>query len=330
VKNIGRVKWTATEGQMENLIELGQTGIYISPLGLGTGQWGNRIVWGYGRTHTDGDIHEAFLASLEGGVRFFDTAEMYGRGRSEILLGENLRDAKGLFGDTSAVVASKFMPWPWRVRKATLRSALEASLARLGLERIDLYQIHWPTPPLPVTAWAEALADVMDAGLARAVGVSNYDISRMLRAHDILQRRGGSLTSNQVEYSLLNRRAERNGLLEKCKELGITLLAYSPLARGLLTGKYTPENPPPGIRRHREGRSKLVRMQPLIHRMRELGEAHQGKSASQVALNWIMCKGAVPIPGAKNARQAQDNAAAVGWRLEQGEVEELDQLSSDI
>ena len=137
---------------MEDSISLGKTAIRISPLGLGTWQWGDRMVWSYGKTHTDADIHEAFRVSLEGGITFVDTAEVYGRGRSERLLGECLTGAGPL------VVATKFMPFPWRLRKNSLRSALRASLARLRLDRADLYQVHWPFPPRAVEVWAEGLA----------------------------------------------------------------------------------------------------------------------------------------------------------------------------
>ena len=312
---------------MEEAISLGRTGIRISPLGLGTWQWGDRMMWSYGKTHTDADIHEVFQVSLEAGINFFDTAEIYGKGRSERLLGEYLHEPGGPPRLTPLVVATKFMPFPWRLRKGALRSALAASLARLGLERVDLYQIHWPFPPIPIETWAGALADAVEAGLTRAVGVSNYSPAQMSRAHAALSRRGVPLASNQVEYNLLNRRAERNGLAKLCQELGVALIAYSPLGRGLLTGKYTVEAPPPGLRGRLTSRARLSAMQPLLRLMREIGQAHGGKSAAQVALNWVMSKGAVPIPGAKNVRQARENAAAMGWRLTEAEVAALDDES---
>ncbi len=285
----------------------------VSPMGLGTWQWGDYFIWRYGKGYQDADLHEAFQVSLKAGINFFDTAEIYGRGRSERLLGRFLPEAA-----EPVVVATKFMPLPWRLRKGALRSALKASLGRLGLERVDLYQIHWPFRPRAVEVWAGALADAVEAGLVRAVGVSNYSAGQMARAYEVLARRGVPLASNQVEYNLINRRVERNGVLERCRELGVTLIAYSPLAKGLLSGRYTPENPPPGLRRRLYHPTDLAAIQPLIRRMRETG-----RPPCQVALNWLISQGAVPIPGAKNARQAADNAAALGWRLTPEEVSAL-------
>jgi aryl-alcohol dehydrogenase-like predicted oxidoreductase len=308
---------------MEDPIPLGKTDIRISPIGLGTWQWGDRAMWSYGATHTDRDIHEAFRKSIEGGIDFFDTAELYGKGRSEVLLGECLKEAAG----APAVVATKFAPLPYRLRKGALAGALRRSLARLGLARVDLYQIHFPFSLVPVAVWANALADAVEAGLTRSVGVSNYSAAQMRQAHAVLSRRGVPLASNQVEYHLLHRKVERNGVLQTCRELGVALIAYSPLAKGLLTGKYTPENRPPGLRKYIARSGKLSSIQPLLGLMRQVGQAHEGKSPAQVALNWLVCKGAVPIPGAKNAHQARENAAATGWRLDAAEIAALDEMS---
>jgi aryl-alcohol dehydrogenase-like predicted oxidoreductase len=138
------------------------------------------------------------------------------------------------------------------------------------------------------------------------------------------------LVSNQVQFSLVERRPERSGLLKTCRELGVTVIAYSPLAQGLLTGKYTPEDPPPGVRGRRFGRGRLARIQPLIGLLREIGDARGGKTPSQVALNWVMRKGALPIPGVKNARQAEDNVGALGWSLTGDEMAALDAASEGL
>ncbi len=306
-------------------IPLGPTDLRISPIGIGTWAWGDRIWWGYGRGYTDADLRAAFQASLEAGIHFFDTAEVYGLGRSERLLGRFIREA-----GRPVVVATKFFPFPWRLGRRSLLRALRGSLKRLGMQQVDLYQIHWPFPPVPIETWMDALADAMEAGLVRAVGVSNYSVEQMQKAHEALARRGVPLASNQVEYSLLQRGPERNGLMALCRELKVTLIAYSPLGMGLLTGKYTPERPPAGLRGRRLGRQRLIQAQPLVGLLREIGQAHGGKTPAQVALNWVICKGAVPIPGAKNARQAEDNAAAAGWRLTEEEIVALDEASDRI
>ena len=194
---------------------------------------------------------------------------------------------------------------------------------------MDLYILHFPVPPVPLETWVEALADVQRAGLTRAVGISNCNAQQTRRAQAVLAGRGIALASNQVEYSLLTRTAERNGLLATCRELGVTLVAYRPLGYGLLTGKYTPENLPAYLHGRMISRSDLKRVSPLIELLRELAGRH-ARTPSQVALNWIVCKGAVPIPGAKNPRQAAENAGALGWRLEAAEVEALDRASEAL
>lgn len=307
--------------QIEN-VRLGASDLHVTPLGIGTWAWGDRLFWGFGLGYGEADVQAAFQVSLAAGINFFDTAEAYGRGRSERLLGRFIRAA-----DQSVVVATKFMPYPWRLRQGDLLRALQKSLDRLGLDQVDLYQIHWPFPFRSIETWMAGLADAVEAGLVRAVGVSNYNVEQMRRAHAALARRGVPLVSNQIEYSLLKRDPERNGLLDACRELDVTLIAYSPLAQGLLTGKYTPYDRPSGVRRFRYDRQRLTQAQPLVALLWQLGEAHGGKTPAQVALNWVICKGAVPIPGAKNAGQAQENVGALGWHLTDGQVAALDEIS---
>jgi len=309
----------------DSMVSLGRSELKISPLGIGTWSWGDRRTWGYGLTHTEADLRAAFETSLAAGINWFDTAEAYGKGQSETLLGQFIKAAQ-----QPVVVATKFMPFPWRWQRSELLRALRHSLDRLGLAQVDLYQIHWPFPPLPIETWVEGLAEAFEAGLVRAVGVSNYSAEQTRRAHAVLARHGIPLASNQVQYNLLHRDPERNGLMQTCRELGITLIAYSPMAMGVLTGKYTPENPPSGIfRGPRYRRRLLARVQPLIALMREIGAAHDGKSPAQVALNWVICKGAVPIPGAKNARQARENIGALraACKLTEREIAVLDAAS---
>ncbi len=306
-------------------ITLGNTEIRISPLGIGTWAWGDRFFWNYGSDYSAEDVRAAFVAAVETGINFFDTAEVYGMGRAERFLGE-------LTAQTTepVVIATKFFPFPWRVRRAAMKRALHLSLKRLGKESVDLYQIHFPWPPRSPDFWVRALGEMVQAGLTKAAGVSNFNAEQMRRAHAILAAQGITLASNQVHYSLLHRAPETNGVLAACKELRITLIAYSPLEMGLLTGKYSPENPPRGIRSRRYTKAYLARIQPLIGLMREIGRAHGNKTPAQVALNWVICKGAVPIPGAKNARQAESNAGALGWRLTEEEIAALDNASAQI
>lgn len=294
-------------------------------MGVGTWAWGDRIFWQYGSSHTEEDVRAAFQASLDGGIRLVDTAELYGWGASEELLGSLLTTT-----EQPVRVIAKFLPLPWRLTRGSLLRALRSSLERLGQEQVDLYLIHHPWPPVPVETWMEALADAVEAGLARHVGVSNYGLERLERAHEALARRGVPLAANQVAYSLMQRDPERNGLMAACRERGVRVIGYSPLGQGLLTGKYRPENPPSGVRRFIYGREKLARVQSLVALLRQIGEEHGGKTPAQVAINWTIGQGVLPIPGAKDRRQAEENAGAAGWRLGEEAVARLDAASAAL
>jgi len=311
-----------SESGRVNRVPLGASGLEVPEIGVGVWQWGDTLSWGYGQSYSEADIRGAYEVSLARGVDFFDTAEVYGRGASERLLGKLVRES-----GRRVVIASKFFPFPWRVTRGSLIGALEHSLQRLGIGSVDLYQIHWPAPPVPIATRLAGMADAFDRKLIRAAGISNFDTRQTRRAHAYLAARSIPLASNQVSFSLLNRRPETTGLLEACRHLNVTLIAYSPLAQGLLTGKYTRQHKPGGMRAFRGLRASYDSLGRLIDLMREIGAGHGGKSPAQVALNWVICKGAVPIPGAKNARQADENAGAAGWRLSPEEVVELDAAS---
>jgi aryl-alcohol dehydrogenase-like predicted oxidoreductase len=307
-------------------IELGIGGPIIAPLGFGTWAWGDRILWGYGReNYTDDDLKQAFDTILDAGINFFDTAEVYGSGRSETLLGRFINST-----DKTILAATKYLPYPWRRGKYSLRRALESSLERLGCEYVDLYQIHWPVPTMSIERLMDQMADAVQAGLVRNVGVSNYNIERTKRAYARLAKHDIPLFSNQIEYSLLHRSPERNGLIDLCNELNILVIAYSPLAKGFLTGKYSPQNPPPGSRGIRTSSNFLAQAESFSKLLRRIGENHDGRTPSQVALNWLISKGTLPIPGVKNMRQAKDNLGALGWHLTEEEITLLDKKSSQI
>lgn len=311
--------------QREQTVSLG--GTEIPALGVGAWAWGTKNFWGYGKEYGREDVAVAFRSSLESGVSLVDTAEIYGNGASERIIGELLRE---LPADRRPVLATKFAPLPYRLQARSLLKALDASLERLGVETVDLYQIHFPSPLLNVEALMDALAEAVKSGKARQVGVSNYGADAMKRAHDRLALHGVRLASNQVHYSLLNRAPETNGVLETCRDLGGTLIAYSPLAQGLLTGKYRPGddgNRPSGmVRRVGRGFSEanLKKVEPVVEILREIGAVHE-REPPQVALNWLVGReGVLPIPGAKNERQARQNAGALGWSMTTEERERLD------
>lgn len=313
----------------ESVVELGGN-IVISPLGVGTWAWGTKRLWGYGKDYGREDVAAAFHASLQSGVRLFDTAEIYGNGASERIIGELLKEGNS---DERPLIATKFAPLPYRLSGRSLLKALDRSLRRLGVEKVDLYQIHFPSPLPRMNSLLDALAEAVQENKVHSVGVSNYGAEAMRRAHDRLAERGVPLATNQVRYSLLDRVPETNGVLGACRDLGVTLMAYSPLAQGLLAGKYTPGAKPPGLVR-RLNRSfsdtNLQRIGPLLEALRRIGEAHD-KKPSQIALNWLTSqRGILAIPGAKNEQQAQDNAGSLGWSLAPEEVGELDVVSRQL
>jgi aryl-alcohol dehydrogenase-like predicted oxidoreductase len=302
---------------------LGTTGIEVTPIGFGTWAWGDSLFWGYGKDYGEADLKLAFQAAINKGITFLDTAEIYGLGKSEELLGKFIKET-----NATTQIASKYMPLPWRFRSEDLADAVTASLKRLRMPSMDLYQVHWPFPSLlSQEGLMNALADEVEQGRIKAIGVSNYNAEQMREAHKLLARRGIPLAVNQMRYSLITREIESNGVMAAARELDITILAYSPLAQGLLTGKYTATNSPSGARSidQRFKGAGLRKVQPLLEKLSELGEKY-GKTQAQVALNWLICQpGVIPIPGIKNAAQVEQNAGALGWELSVKEVAELSQ-----
>lgn len=304
-------------------VKLGQNGPAVSALGVGTWAWGDPLFWAYGKNFGESDISEAFQASLTAGITFFDTAEIYGFGESERLIGRFAQQTQ-----QPIQLATKYFPLPWRWNRSAIAEALTASLERLQMSEICLYQIHWPLEFfLKTQDFMEVLAAEVKKGRIQAVGVSNYSAEQMTIAHQFLADKGIPLATNQVPYSLLTRQIEGNGILETARQLGVTILAYSPLAQGLLTGKYTPENVSElqGARRidPRFSSQGLKKLAPLLAEIEKIAEKYE-KTPAQVSLNWLISQGnVIPIPGAKNAKQAIQNAGALGWSMSPEEVTNL-------
>lgn len=306
---------------------LGKNGPAVSGLGIGTWAWGDKLFWDYGNSYSISEVKEAFKATVQEGITFFDTAEVYGLGDSETLIGQFIKEL-GVRVD----IATKFGPVPWRFNGDAVKEALRASLNRLQLQQVALYQVHWPfTFFMSQETLMNALADEVEAGRVKTIGVSNYSAEEMGKAYEILGKRGIPLAVNQVQYSLVHRKIESNGILGAAKELGVTILAYSPIAQGLLTGKYNLENykTPEGARRFdsRFSKSGLEKIAPVVNLLGQFGEKYQ-KTPAQVALNWLIAQGnVIPIPGAKNGAQARQNAGALGWSLTADEVAQLELVS---
>ena len=247
-------------------------------MGVGTWQWGDRRYWDDHDGQEPTDIAATYHATLDRGADFLDTAELYGFGESERVIGK-LRA-----GDTRpAVVATKYMPAPTRWRVRSVDAAIDGSLQRLGVDRLDHYQVHWPYSFIPHRRLLGRLARAVHDGRVAYVGVSNFTEPQMRRAHAVLADAGVPLVSNQVSYSLLRRAPEVNGVLDACHELDVTLIAYSPLAQGLLSGKYGPGGRSPRSRPMRRVlRAKTPEsVMPLLDTLRRIGDS-VGATAGQL------------------------------------------------
>lgn len=228
-------------------------------------------------------------------------------------------------------VATKFAPYPWRITSGSLVNAAKESLKRLEQDKLSVAQLHWSTQnyqPFQEKALWEGIADVYDAGLCEAVGISNYGPNQLQKFSQRMQERDVPIAIAQVQYSLLT--ARNNEILDSCNEVGCRLISYSPLCLGLLSGKYNVDNlPKPGNPRRQLFRELLPGASPLLRTLKAVAD-DVGKTQSQVAINWAMCKGTVPIPGARNLVQAEENLGAIGWSLSKAAVEELDIASARV
>jgi pyridoxine 4-dehydrogenase len=298
---------------------------------VGTWAWGNQFLWGYA-PEQDAELEACFRRAVEHGLLFFDTADSYGTGRfagrSEILLGRfcsALEPARR----ASLTVATKLAPFPWRLGRGGYRAAFEASRTRLR-DKLDLVQLHWSTArylPWQELPLLDGLADLVQEGKVAGLGVSNLGPTRLRQLHGHLAARGVPLRSVQVQLSLLSPDPiAPGGVAEVCRELGIRLIAYSPLALGLLA---RPAGGNPAFRggpRALLARRLWPRIQPLLARMETIAHSRGGDVAA-VALNWCRAHGALPLAGMRRVSQADAAAAALAWQLSDDERQELDGLS---
>jgi pyridoxine 4-dehydrogenase len=300
-------------------------------IGVGTWAWGNQFLWGYAPDQ-DGELEACFQRAIGLGLRFFDTADSYGTGRfagrSEILLGRFCAALDPAVRERLCV-ATKLAPFPWRLGRGGYRTAFEASRRRLQ-GKLDRVQLHWSTArylPWQELPLVEGLADLVEQGQVAGLGVSNLGPRRLRWLHGHLAGRGVPLRSVQVQFSLLSPDPiAPGGVAEVCRELGIELIAYSPLALGLLA---RPAGVPAAFSRGpRALLSRRIgpRLQPLLQAMEAIARS-RGSDPAAVALNWCRAHGAMPIPGLRRVAQAEAAAAALGWQLSGPERQELDALS---
>ena len=318
-------------------VNLGKSEIEITKIGLGCWQFsgGSGGVGGrYWPTLSPEIMNEIVKVAVDGGINWFDTAEAYGGGKSERNLANALHSAGMNTGDV--IIATKWWPFPRRAR--AIRKTIDKRLDYLDGFGIDLYQIHQSFSLSSTKAQMDAMADLDKDGKIRSIGVSNWSAKKMRRGHEILEEKHGlPLVSNQVKYSLLDRKIETNEVLETAKELGITIIAYSPLEQGLLTGRFHED--PSRIKKLGRMRKmmsfglrpkkKLERTQPLIDALEEIAQAHKAIPA-QVSLNWLINfhgDVVVAIPGASKVSQIEQNIGAMHIKLTKDEMSRIDELT---
>ncbi|MEH1859592.1 MAG: aldo/keto reductase [Nostoc sp.] len=321
----------------------------LPSMGCGTWAWGNQLLWGYDES-MDEQLQAVFNLCVSNGVTLFDTGDSYGtgrlNGRSESLLGRFNQEYVGS-GKENICIATKLAAYPWRWTRQSMVRACQSSAQRLG-RNVDLVQMHWSTAnyaPWQEEGLLDGLADLYEQGLVKGVGLSNYGPKRLQRVQKKFAQRGVPITTVQVQYSLLSTYpVTQLKLKDLCDELDIKLIAYSPLALGLLTGKYSEQGPlPKGIRgllfkqilsgmrrgvRAASCREAASASKSLLECLREVAQ-FRNKTMSQVAINWCICKGTIPIPGAKSVEQARENLGALGWQLDAGEIAELDKAAAN-
>lgn len=318
------------------LRKFGSTDMLLSPLGLGCWQFSKArgIVGGFWPNLDNALVKDIVRVSLEGGINWFDTAEIYGRGESEQILAESLHAAGDLAN--GAHIATKW--WPAFRTSGNIPLTIDERLRRLAGYPIDLYMIHQPFSFSSVASEMRQMAKLAEQGKIRYVGVSNFNAKRMREADRVLRDHGLRLASNQMKYSMLDRRIERDGVLETAQELDIAIIAYSPLEQGILSGKFhsQPEliRKAPGPRRLMKGFKPqgLRQTKPLIDLLERIAVRYEA-SATQVALNWIIHANGdsvFAIPGASKLHHAQENVRAMSFRLDEAEISELSELSARV
>jgi len=318
---------------LKNLRPLGRTDIMVTPIGLGCWQFSkqNNMAGKFWPTLEDNMIEKIVSLSLEGGINWFDTAEIYGGGVSEKALSKALMASGKKPGEV--IVATKW--WPMFRFASNVPKTINLRISALDPYPIDLYQVHQPWGFSGESSEMAAMAELFKRKLIKSIGVSNFSAQKMKNSWETLQKSGIQLATNQVRYSLLDRRIETNGVMALAKKLGITIIAYSPLAQGLVTGKfhdnpellknigfrkYSPQFKPAGLEKSR----------PLVVLLKELAVKYN-VTPSQVALNWIIQFNGdtvVAIPGATKEIHVKENCGAMSFRLSEDDMVRLDKASS--
>jgi len=319
--------------QILPLRSLGKSDLMITPIGLGCWQFSKQknMAGKFWPDMEDDLIKQMVKISLEGGINWFDTAEVYGNGASEKALAASLTDIGKKPGEI--IIATKW--WPMLRFASNILKTIDQRIKALAPYPIDLYQVHQPWGFSNEKAEMEAMAKLVKEHKIRYVGVSNFSAAQMRSAWEVLQKQGIQLVSNQVRYNLLDRKIESNGIMKTAKELGITIIAYSPLAQGLVTGKFH-DNPDLlkniGMRKYSAPfkPAGLEKSRPLVKTIQELAIKY-GVSSSQIALNWLINfhgETVVAIPGATKESHAKENSGAMTFSLTDDDLSLLDKKST--
>ncbi|MHA2025757.1 MAG: aldo/keto reductase [Candidatus Thorarchaeota archaeon] len=311
---------------------LGKTDLEITPIGLGAMEFsGGKGPFKYLLAAVPYETQdEVIKVALESGMNWIDTAEIYGSGESERAVARGLKAAGKSPGEV--MITTKWMPVAKRAK--SMRKAAAKSTHRLDPYPIDLYLVHRPESLSSVDTQMDEMAKLVDAGTIRAVGISNFSANKMIKAHEALAERGLPLVANQMHFSLVKRHIETNGVLEAAKDLGITIIAYTPLGQGALTG-HLHKNPEllkemPRFRRSRVGR-QMKKTQPLIDALDAIALEHEATIA-QIVLNWTVNyhgETIVTIPGSSKTYQAEQNAGAMKISLTKEQLETISTLSHE-
>lgn len=308
---------------MKKCRRLGKSDLKVSPIGLGSGEFGSRP-WGYGTRFRDEDIIKVIQHAIDLGIDVFDTAETYGYGVSETLLGRALVP----YSRDDFVIISKVAPW--NLRYEHVIKAAERSLRRLNIDVIDVYLVHYPNPLVPMKETFRAMERLVKKGKIRHIGVSNFSIRMLKKAQENLS--FAEIIIDEIEYNIISRRAEKN-IIPYCSRQNIGVVAYSPLAGGILTGNYSPNNPPRDKARafnFRARRRFLKKAQPLFQVLRDIAK-RKGATVAQVALSWIIRHSScIAIPAALTFEQVEDNAEASNLILSSKDIGRIDEVAPSL
>lgn len=293
---------------------------------LGTWAWGTGVAGGdqvFGNSLTGDQLKPVFDAAMEAGLNLWDTATVYGMGASEDILGGFVRE----YPREDLILSTKFTP---QIADAASTNSVEkmlnASLERFGTDYVDIYWIH---NPADVELWTPGLIPCLKSGKVKSVGVSNHNLAELKRAEEILSAEGFHVSAVQNHYSLLYRSSEKAGILDYCKENGMTFFAYMVLEQGALSGKYDTEHPlPEGSARGETYNGQLPQIEKLVKVMRAVGEEHSA-SVAQVAIAWAVAKGVLPLVGATKPRHVAEAAAASRIKLTDEEMRLIEETAAN-